>query len=205
MSGSESKPEERINPLTGMEQFRRLYAFVRPYRGRLGLVLLVIVMGSVLGLAGPYTLQFLIDAVFNQNNAGLLNRITLVLILIFATQSVFYFVRGYMLSFIGERVMADLRLTLFGHLQGLSLSFFNEHRTGELVSRLTNDVSTVRALVTGDISTALSQVLTFVGALILILITDWRLTVFMLVLIPILLPIALLFGRRLRKLSEAVQ
>ncbi len=205
MSESESKPEERINPLTGMEQFRRLYAFVKPYRGRLGLVLLVIVMGSVLGLAGPYTLQFLVDAVFRQNNAGLLNRITLVLVLIFATQSVFYFVRSYLLSFIGERVMADLRLRLFEHLQGLSLSFFNERRTGELVSRLTNDVSTVRSVVTSDISTAISQLLTFVGALILIIITDWRLTLFMLALIPLVMPVALLFGRRLRKLSSAVQ
>src|SRR5512136_1862388 len=205
MSGSESKPEERVNPLTGMEQFRRLYAFVEPHRGRLGLVLLVIVMGSVLGLAGPYTLQFLVDAVFRQNNAGLLNRITLVLVLIFATQSVFYFVRGYLLSFIGERVMADLRLRLFEHLQSLSLSFFNSRRTGELVSRLTNDVSTVRSVVTSDISTALSQLLTFVGALILIIVTDWRLTLFMLALIPLVMPVALLFGRRLRKLSSAVQ
>jgi subfamily B ATP-binding cassette protein MsbA len=128
-----------------------------------------------------------------------------VLILIFATQSVFYFVRAYLLSFIGERVMADLRLKLFEHLQSLSLNFFNEHRTGELVSRLTNDVSTVRALVTSDVSTAISQLLTFIGALILIIVTDWRLTLFMLVLIPVLLPIALLFGRRLRKLSGAVQ
>jgi subfamily B ATP-binding cassette protein MsbA len=150
-------------------------------------------------------LQFLIDAVFRQNNAGLLNRITLVLILIFATQSVFYFVRGYLLSFIGERVMADLRLRLFEHLQSLSLSFFNEHRTGELVSRLTNDVSTVRALVTSDISTAIGQVLTFIGALILIIVTDWRLTLFMFALIPIVMLVAIVFGRQVRQLASAVQ
>ena len=193
------------NPLTGMGQFRRLFAFVRPYRFRLYLALVVIIGGSVLNLAGPYTLQFLIDAVFSQNNAGLLNRITLVLILIFATQSVFHFVRAYLLSFIGERVMADLRLKLFEHLQGLSLSFFNEHRTGELVSRLTNDVSTVRAVVTSDISTAISQALTFVGALILIVVTDWRLTLFMFALIPVVMLIALVFGRQVRKLAGAVQ
>jgi len=72
--------------------------------------------------------------------------------------------------------MADLRLKLFEHLQGLSLNYYNEHRTGELVSRLTNDVSTVRGVVTSDISTALSQVLTFVGALVLLIVTNWRLT-----------------------------
>ena len=188
-----------------MAQFRRLLAFVRPYRSRLLLALAAIVVGSLLGLAGPYTLQFLIDAVFQRNDPQLLNRITLILIAIFAMQSVFYFVRGYLLAFIGQRVMADLRLRLFEHLQGLSLSFFNERRTGELVSRLTNDVATVRALVTSDIATALSQVLTFFGALALIIITDWRLTLFMLALIPLVMLIAILFGRRLRALSASVQ
>ena len=161
--------------------------FVAPYRVRLYIALVVIVIGSLLGLAGPYTLQFLIDAVFKNNNAALLNQITLILIGIFLLQSVFYFVRSYLLSFIGERVMADLRIRLFTHLQYLSLSFFNERRTGELVSRLTNDVSTVRSLVTSDISTALSQVLTFIGALVLIIVTDWRLTLFMFALIPVVI------------------
>ena len=199
------KTDERINPLSGMQQFRRLFAFVRPYRGRLAITIVAIVFGSLLGLAGPYTLQFLIDAVFRQSDPALLNEITLVLIFIFASQAVFYFIRAYLLQFVGERVMVDLRERLFEHLQGLSLSFFNERRTGELVSRLTNDVATVRSVVTSDISTALSQVLTFFGALILIIITDWRLTLFMLALVPLVVVIALIFGRRLRKLSSAVQ
>ncbi len=188
-----------------MEQFRRLFAFVRPYRFRLYIAFLAIIVGSLLGLAGPYTLQFLIDAVFKENNAALLNQITLILIAIFAAQSFFYFIRSYLLTFVGERVMADLRLRLFEHLQGLSLSFFNERRTGELVSRVTNDVSTVRALVTSDISTAISQVLTFFGALVLIVITNWRLTLFMILLIPAVMAIAMLVGRRLRALSSRVQ
>jgi subfamily B ATP-binding cassette protein MsbA len=180
-------------------------AFVRPYRSRLILALVIIAIGSVLGLAGPYTLQFLIDAVLKHKDRLLLNRITLALVAIFATQSAFYFMRAYLLAFIGERVMADLRLRLFEHLQGLSLSFFNERRTGELVSRLTNDVSTVRGVVTSDVSTALSQSLTFIGALVLIIVTDWRLTLFMFALIPLVMVIAILFGRRLRTISSAVQ
>jgi subfamily B ATP-binding cassette protein MsbA len=201
----ESKPEKMKNPLAGMSQLRRLLQFVYPYRARLYITLAAIVIGSVLGLAGPYALQFLIDAVFEQNDPRLLNQITLILIGIFALQSVLYFVRGYLLAFIGERVMADLRLRLFEHLQGLSLSYFNERRTGELVSRLTNDVSTVRAVVTSDISTALSQSLTFVGAFALIVYTNWRLTLFMLALIPIIMVFAILYGRRLRALSTSVQ
>ena len=122
MSESENEPKERINPLTGMKQFRRLLAFVMPHRSRLFIALAAIVATSAAGLAGPYTLQFLIDAVLRQHDAALLNRITLILVGIFALQGVFYFIRGYQLSFIGERVMADLRRKLFGHLQGLSLS-----------------------------------------------------------------------------------
>lgn len=202
---SAKKEKKRVNPLRGMDQFRRLFAFVHPYRYRLYIAMVVIAIGSLLGLAGPYALQFLVDAVFSQNDPALLNRITLILIAIFAAQSVFYFVRSYLLSFIGERVMTDLRIRLFEHLQSLSLSFYNERRTGELVSRLTNDVSTVRNVVTSDISTALSQVLTFIGALILIIVTDWRLTLFMFALIPLVMLFAILFGRRLRKLSGAVQ
>src|ERR1700687_4284387 len=105
--------------LRSMGQFRRLFAFVVPYRARLAVVLVSIVAGSLLGLAGPYSLQFLIDAVFGQNDAALLNRITLVLLGIFALQSIVYFIRSYLLSFIGERVMADLRLKLFTHLESL--------------------------------------------------------------------------------------
>ena len=198
--------QERIkNPIQSLDQFKRMFQFVRPYRFQLYGAMVAVVVGSLLGLAGPYTLQFLIDAVFKKNNAALLNQITLILIAIFLLQSLFYFIRSYLLAFIGERVMADLRIKLFGHLQSLSLSFFNERRTGELVSRLTNDVSTVRALVTSDISTALSQALTFVGALVLIVITDWRLTLFMFALIPVVGLIAMVFGRRLRALSGKVQ
>ena len=204
---AEAKQENplRVNPLGGMSQFRRLFAFVQPYRRRLAVMLAAVVLGSILSLAGPYALQFLIDAVFSRGDATLLNQITLILIGIFALQSVVYFVRGYLLATIGERVLADMRIALFEHLQRLSLSFFNERRTGELVSRLTNDVTTVRGVVTADISTALSQTLTFIGAFILIIVTNWRLTVFMLVLIPLVMLIAILFGRRLRTLSTAVQ
>lgn len=101
--------------------------------------------------------------------------------------------------------MADLRIKLFEHLQHLSLSFYNERRTGEIVSRLTNDVATVRSLVTSDISTALSQALTFTGALILILWTNWRLTLFMFALVPFVMLFAIVFGRKLRRLSSSVQ
>jgi subfamily B ATP-binding cassette protein MsbA len=189
----------------GFQQFKRLLLFVRPYRTRLIISFIAVLVSSILGLAGPYSLQFLVDAVFQDRNAELLNQITVILIVIFLLQSLFYFIRSFFLSWVGERVMADFRVQLFEKLQTLSLSFFNDRRTGELVSRLTNDVTTVRALVTSDISTALSQGITFIGAFVLIIVTDWRLTLFMIALIPVIALVGMLFGRRLRKLSGLVQ
>ena len=202
---SKDQASRQIDRQDSLAQLRRLFSYVRPYRFRLYAALFVISIGSILGLAGPYTLQFLVDAVFQQNDSALLNQITLILVAIFATQSVFYFFRAFLLAYIGERVMTDLRIALFEHLQSLSLSFYNERRTGEIISRLTNDVSTIRALVTSDISTALSQTLTFTGALILILVTNWRLTLFMFALVPLVILFAFYFGRKLRRLSGQVQ
>jgi subfamily B ATP-binding cassette protein MsbA len=193
------------HPQQSPRQFRRLLAFVRPYRVRLAVALGAIVVSSLLGLAGPYMIQYLVNAIIPGGDPSVLNAIALVLIGIFALQSVFYFVRGYLLAYTGERVMVDMRLALYEHLQSLSQSFFTERRIGELVSRLTNDVATVRAVVTSDIATALSQTLTFVGALVLILVISWQLTLFMLALIPPVVLLAILFGRRLRRLSSAVQ
>jgi ABC-type bacteriocin/lantibiotic exporter with double-glycine peptidase domain len=107
------RESKRENPLKSTDQFRRLLAFVKPYRGRLIIALIAVIIGSVLSLAGPYMLQYLIDAVFKQSDGVLLNQITLLLVGVFAAQSVFYFIRAYQLQFIGERVMADLRLLLF--------------------------------------------------------------------------------------------
>ena len=205
MVNGASKPENSKQSIREIGQLGRISEFIRPYRFRLIIGLIIITIGSLLGLAGPYTLQFLVDAVFKKNDPGMLNRITLILIGIFLLQSVTYFFRSYLLAFVGERVMADLRIRLFEKLESLSLSYFNERRTGELVSRLTNDVSTVRNLVTSDVSTALSQVLTFIGALVLIIVTDWRLTLFMFALIPVVVVIALFFGRKLRAVSARVQ
>ncbi len=188
-----------------LDRFRRLFALTQPHRGRLAIALGAIVASSLLGLAGPYMIRFLVDAIVPGGDPSNLHVVALSLIGIFGAQSVFYFIRGYLLRFVGERVMADLRLKLYEHLQGLSLSFFTERRTGELVSRLTNDVSTVREVVTSDVATALSQALTFGGALILIVITNWRLTLFMLALVPAVMIVAIVFGRRLRALASRAQ
>ena len=134
-----------------------------------------------------------------------LNRITFILLGTFLVRSVFYYFQGYYLTYVGERIVVDLRRQAYEHLHRLSVRFFTDRRVGELVSRLSSDVTLVRAALTNNVATVLSQGLTFVGSLVLMLALNWRLTLFILALAPLIALSGALFGARLRKLSTTVQ
>ena len=133
------------------------------------------------------------------------NRIAGGLIALFVLRFFFGYLQQYLVSFIGERVVVDLRTQVYTHLHNLSLRFFTERRVGELVSRLSSDVTLIRTALTNNIVTVLSQTLTFIGALVIIIVLNWRLTLFVLVLAPAVGLSGALFGRRLRKISTQVQ
>ena len=185
-------------------QFARIFEFTRPYRGRLVLGLLVTTLTGLASLGGPVVWRFLVDAIVPGGDPGQLGRITVVLIGVYIVNAVLRWIGGYLLGIVGMRVIMDLRLTLYEHFQAMPLAFFTERRTGELISRLMNDVRSVRELVTGDLSGLLRQVVFFIGALTVILITDWRLTLFMLLLIPIVSAISIILGRAINRLSRSV-
>ncbi len=186
-------------------EIRRLLGYLGPYRGRMLAAVVTLVFGAALGLVFPWIMQDLVDTVLNQGDLTQLNRITLLLILTFLIRSVFYYIQGYTLSFIGERIVVDLRSQVYQHLHSLSIRFFTDRRVGELVSRLAADVTLVRSALTNNVAQVLSQVLTFVGSLVLMLMLNWRLTLFILALAPLVAISGAIFGYRLRALSSAVQ
>jgi len=198
-----SPSEPFIRP--SADQVRRLLAYLSPYRGWLIIALLSLLFGAAMGLVFPWIMQTLVDAVLAGRDVAQLNNITLVLIAAFLARSVFYYVQGYALTYVGERVLMDLRQQTYAHLHRLSLRFFADRRTGELLSRLSADVGLVRGALTGNLVTALGQLFTFVGSLVLMLILNWRLSLFILAITPLIVLTATLFGRRLRQLSTEVQ
>jgi subfamily B ATP-binding cassette protein MsbA len=171
----------------------------------MAVAMFALVLGSALGLLFPWIMQNLVDAVLSQGNLTELNRITALLLGAFLLRSVCYYVQGISLSFIGERIVADLRAELYQQLHQLSLHFYTERRVGELVSRLASDVTLVRSALTNNVATVLSQALSFIGSLILMLVLNWRLTLFILVLAPLVAASAAVFGARLRRLSTEIQ
>ncbi len=171
----------------------------------MAIAVVALVFGAALGLVFPWIMQNLVDAVLGQRDRAELNRITLILMGTFLIRAVFYYFQGYYLAYVGERIVVDLRRQAYEHLHQLSVRFFTDRRVGELVSRLSSDVTLVRAALTNNVATVLSQTLTFIGSLVLMLALNWRLTLFILALAPLIAVSGALFGARLRRLSTAVQ
>lgn len=188
-----------------MQEVRRLLSYLSPYRGAMGIAITSLLFGAALGLVFPWIVQNLVNSVFAKSDQNQLNRITLLLIGTFLLRSIFYYFQVYWLSFVGERVVVDLRRQVYAHLHQLSLRFFADRRIGEIISRLSSDVTIVRTAVTGNVAVVLSQTVTFIGSLVLMLVLNWRLTLFILALAPLVAASAVVFGGRLRKLSTEVQ
>ena len=198
-------PEESKKVKLTRHGLARLLSLAKPYWLWLIGAGIAMIVTTITGLALPTLAGGLIDTVFVKHDSGALNEIALFLIGVFVVQALAIFGQSYLISYTGERVVADLRIKLYTHLQKLSLHFFNERRTGELMSRLTNDVTQVQNAVTGNLISFLSSIVTLIGGIVIIITRDWRLTLLIVGLIPLLMGIAMVVGRRLRRFANAVQ
>jgi subfamily B ATP-binding cassette protein MsbA len=124
---------------------------------------------------------------------------------VFALQALFNFAQTYILSYVGERLVADLRKSLFAHLQSLSLGFYDNQRVGELTSRLSNDVTAVQSGLTSNLLSLLQQALTLLGGIVLIVLLDWRMLLAVAVVVLPIFAVGIVMGGRLEKASEQVQ
>jgi len=202
-----NRPEETVRrrPAALWTALRRILVLGLPYKGRLILSIVLTTAASVVWLAVPLGLRSLLDAVFEEGNRALLNRLALGLTGLFLVQAVFSFFGYYLLEWTGERVVADLRGRVYTHLHRLGLGFFSNQRIGDLTSRLTNDVGSVRAAVTSALTELLTQSLSLVGSLVLMVVLNWRLSLLIFVVVPLATLGARYFGMKIRKLSRQVQ
>ena len=184
---------------------RRLLALARPHLWRLALAGLCLLVSSASFLAIPYVIRPLIDSVFVHHDAAALDRVTLTLIGVVVVTAAFGYGRGYLLAYTGTRIVSDLRVRLYTHLQGLSLSFYDERRTGEIMSRVTADTTLVQTVITNNLLSLVQQVFTLAVVVVIVLVTDWRLALLALAVAPLLVVMGLLVGRRTRALSKQAQ
>jgi ATP-binding cassette, subfamily B, bacterial len=183
----------------------RLGRFLAPYRSRFVVAGIALLIAAACTLAVGQGLRLVIDRGFIANDPGALNEALVVLLAVIATMSIATYVRFYNVSWIGERVTADLRRKVFDHLLTLSPGFFEITRTGEVVSRLTNDATMLETVIGSSLSLALRNTVLGVGALILLTLTSFKLTLLVLAGLPVVVLPIILFGRRVRRLSRSSQ
>ena len=183
----------------------RLARFLAPYRGRFVVAGIALLVAAGCTLAVGQGLKLVIDRGFSANDAGALDKALVALLAIIATMSIATYVRFYNVSWIGERVTADLRRKVFDHLLTLSPGFFEITRTGEVISRLTSDTTMLETVIGSSLSLALRNTVLGVGALILLMLTSLKLTLLVVAGLPLVLLPIILFGRRVRRLSRASQ
>ena len=183
----------------------RLFSYLKPYRGRMALAILALLISSGFGLAFPLVIVRLLSSVTQSKSVAPLNNLAILLGGIFLLQAAFSFLQSYLLAYVGEHIVYDLRTALYEHLQSLSLDFYASRRVGDIVSRLSSDVTQMRTMLTNNFTTLLSQTVTLVGAVVIVLTLNAHLTLFILALVPVLLLVGFLFGSRIEKGSTRVQ
>ncbi len=171
----------------------------------LALATLTLILSALIGLAFPMVVRYLLDAAFIQQNRSALDRIAVGLVVLFTIQAALNYAQTYLLSAVGERVVAGLRQELFGRLLVMPPGFFAERRTGELTSRLTTDIGLLQGVLSHQIAEFSRQILALVGGIILLTLMQPRLTLTALAVVPLVVGSALFFGRRLRRMTTAVQ
>lgn len=196
--------ESGSTPSTSVN-WRRLVSYLMPYRGWMVLVLSALAISNALNLAFPLLIMRLLDSVLKLRDPDQLNQLALGLVGIFFVSSLFNLFQSYGLNFVGERIIIDLRTTLYRHLQHLSLDFFANRRVGEIVSRLSSDVTQVRSVLTNNVSQFLGAVISLVGSIIILFMLNPRLVGFVMLLALVIVGVAAGFGRFLQGWSTKVQ
>ncbi|OSZ60303.1 multidrug ABC transporter ATP-binding protein [Streptomyces pharetrae CZA14] len=186
-------------------QVRRILALFRPYRGRLAVVGLLVGASSVVSVATPFLLKAILDVALPERRTGLLTLLALGMILSAVLTSVFGVLQTLISTTVGQRVMHDLRTAVYGRLQRMSLAFFTRTRTGEVQSRIANDIGGMQATVTSTATSLVSNLTGVTATIVAMLALDWRLTVVSLLLLPVFVWISRRVGNERRRITTQRQ
>lgn len=186
-------------------QVRRILKLFRPYRGRLAIVGLLVGASSLVSVATPFLLKETLDVAIPRGRTGLLSLLALGMILSAVLSSVFGVLQTLISTTVGQRVMHDLRTAVYGRLQRMSLAFFTRTRTGEVQSRIANDIGGMQATVTSTATSLVSNATSVVATIVAMVALDWRLTIVSLLLLPVFVWISRRVGNERKKITTQRQ
>ena len=201
-----SEPVERpADPAVRRDHLRRIVRLFRPYRRRLAAVLGLIVFSSVLGAIPAFLIREVFDVALPEGDLRLLNVLVAGMIGIAVVTGALGVVQTLLSNQVGQRVMHDLRTSVYKHLQRLSLAFFTRTRTGEVQSRLANDIGGVQEVVTSTATSIVSNVTVVLATVVAMVFLDWKLTLFALALLPVFVWMTKQVGSARQKVAKVRQ
>ena len=183
----------------------QLIVFFKPYKSRLLLAFLVLIIAASATLTLPVAIKLIIDQGYLLQQPELINQYFIVLIAIVAVMAVFSAARFYIVMWLGERIVADIRSKLYKHILKMEPAFFETTRTGEILSRLTTDTTLVQSVVGAGISVTLRCSFLLTGSLVMLSVTNLQLTGLILIIVPLVILPLIIFGRQIRRLSKKNQ
>lgn len=188
-----------------MGTYKRLLYHIQPYIRRLLLGILCMIIGGLAYVAVPWILKNVIDKVLADKDIVTLNIISVSILALFLLRGFAVYGQNYCMSYVGQRIVIDLRERLYRHLQRLSLRFFDTRKTGTLMSNLTNDVGALQTAIVDNLVVAITEFTILIGSLVSMLYLDWKLTCLTLVIVPLVGTIINIFGKKLRLAGHEVQ
>lgn len=199
MSKTPKEKSLRLGPL------KKLLPFVLPYRMRLGAAFGCMLVASASGVLPPWLLKNVVDDVLIEKNSAMLNGLAIAIVLLFVLKNFASYGQHYLMVWVGQRAVMNLRVALYGKIQSLSLTYLHKRRVGELLSRITGDVATLQGLVSTTIVDLVVQTLTFFGMAGFLVYLNWRLTLFALLIIPLAFKVIHFASLRLRVVGHTIQ
>lgn len=188
-----------------MNTYLRLMNYIRPYLPRLAAAGLCIILASAANLYVPWILKDVIDKVLSERDMFMLNTIAGGIVVIYFLRGIFFYGQTYLMSFIGQKVIIDIREAVYRHLQRLSLAYYEKRQTGAIMSYITNDVAALQGALVDSVIELVTEGVTLIGSIGAMIYLDWKLSLLTFVTLPLVAQTINIFGKKLRMASTVMQ
>lgn len=188
-----------------MKSYMRLLAYIKPYTRRLAMAVICIIMAAGANLYLPWIIKDMIDDVLMSKDMLMLNLIAAGILIVMFTRGVFYYGQSYLVSYVGQRVIIDVRSVLFRKFQRMPLSYYDKQQTGTVMSYITNDVAVMQSAIVDNLIELVTEGSILIGSLAMMIYLDWKLSLLTLMTIPLVGFAMKIFGRKLKRSSTVIQ
>ena len=188
-----------------MKNYGRLLLHIRPYLKQLGLAIICTIIAAGANLYLPWIIKDMIDKVLAQGDMAMLNVICVGVVVVFIIRGIFYYGQSYLVSFIGQKVVIDVRELMFRKFQRMPMAYFDRHQTGETMSFITNDVAAIQTALVDKLIEIVTESSILIGSIVFMFYLDWKLTLLTMVVVPLVGQAMKIFGRKLKRNGTVIQ